>query len=616
VGILGGMMPAEIQDLFERGRAEHRAGRRGDAEALYRAVLAERPDHDGALHLLGVLACDFGHFDAAVALMNRAITLNPGAAEYHGNLGEVHRRAGRRAEAGACFARALELEPGRAETLSNLAIVLKDEGRLDEAIDACERAIALRPDLAEAHCNLGLALHAAGRNGEAIAAYRRAIAVRGDLVAAHNNLGIVLKDEGRLDEAIDVTRTALALDPALAPGFNNLGNALRDAGRLAEALDCYRRAVALRPDYAEAGSNYLFTLHSHPAFDGQVLLAEHRAWARQFAATWAGRPRRHGNDASPGRRLCVGFVSPDLRGHAVGYLLLPLFEHVDRAGIEITAYADVRRPDPTTYRLQALAARWRSIVGLADEQVADLVQADEIDILVDLSLHTAGNRMLVFARKPAPVQVTMLGLPATTGLDAIDYRLTDPYLDPPEARDEPYAERSIRLPHCFWCYSPPEEAPAVGPLPALGCGHVTFGCLNHFSKASVPAQRLWARVLAAVPGSRLVLQAPEGSPRDAVAALFGEEGVARDRLDFVAAAPRAEYSGASPRSTSALTRFPTGDTPARSTRSGWAYPSSRWPAAPPWGGAPSASSQTSASNSSSPPPPNATSRSPWIWPAT
>ena len=205
------------------------------------------------------------------------------------------------------------------------------------------------------------------------------------------------------------------------------------------------------------------------------------------------------------------------------------------------AYSDVRAPDALTAQLEALADEWCVCVGLSDRQLAERIRGDRIDILVDLSLHTAGNRLLVFARKPAPVQVTMLGLPSTTGLDTIDYRLTDPWFDPPGARDDDYSEQSIRLPRTCWCYQPPEDAPAVTPLPSLKTGFITFGCLNQFAKVSSGALQLWVRVLQAVPGAHLVLQAQPGAHRDHVRALFAEAGIAPERLAFDGKVPLNDY---------------------------------------------------------------------------
>ena len=284
-------------------------------------------------------------------------------------------------------------------------------------------------------------------------------------------------------------------------------------------------------------------MNYHPGYDAPAILAEHRRWARQFAEPLAAEIRPHTNDRSPGRRLSVGFVSPDLHDHPVGRLLLPLFAHHERRQAELVGYSDVRVADGVTGQLKALADRWHETTGLSDPHLADRIRSDRIDILVDLALHTANNRMLVFARKPAPVQVTMIGMPATTGLATIDYRLTDPYLDPPGAGDGNYSEQSIRLPHCFWHHDPPEDdvAPAVAELPALRNGFVTFGCLNQFVKVSRPALELWLNILQSLPQSRLRIQSQPGRHLEAVRRLFQDGGIARDRVEFAAKVPRPQY---------------------------------------------------------------------------
>jgi predicted O-linked N-acetylglucosamine transferase (SPINDLY family) len=249
----------------------------------------------------------------------------------------------------------------------------------------------------------------------------------------------------------------------------------------------------------------------------------------------------HPNDPEPDRRLRVGFVSPDLRDHPLGRSLLPWFPHVDRRRFEIICFSDARVADGVTERLRGLVDAWHETSGLSDAALAARIRAEGIDILVDLAQHTASNRLLVFARKPAPVQVTMLGMPGTTGLSTMDYRLTDPHLDPPGASDRHSTERSIRLPRCYWCYEPREDAPAVGPLPAQLKGFVTFGCLNQFAKVSRPALELWAQILLSVPGARLLVHAQPGRHREAVRRMFADQGVAADRVAFAGRVPHTQY---------------------------------------------------------------------------
>ena len=535
------LVPAHAQAHSNLGVALHEAGRLEEASAALERAIALAPELAEAHGNLGNVVKDLGRTEDAIAAYRRAVTLKPEDAVAHANLGVALYDAGRPDEAIAAYHRAIALRPDDFESHTNLGVALHATGQTDLALAACRRAIAIEGDDAAAYCNLAVALRGAGRRDEAIAALERAIALDPGLVAAHTNLGDALHESGQLDLAVATLERALALRPDDADAGNNLGHVFRDQGRLDLALDSFRRAVAVKPGFAKVASNLLFALHSHPDYDAQAILAEHRQWALRYADPLAPLIGPHPNDRTPGRRLRVGYVSPDFRAHAVGQLLLPLFANHDRRQVEIVCYSDVRVSDALTARLQPLADLWHSTVGLGDAQVAELIRADRIDILVDLALHTAGNRMLVFARKPAPVQVSMLAMPATSGLTTIDYRLTDPYLDPPGAHDADYTEQSIRLPHCFWIFQPPEELIDVGTLPASRNGFVTFGSLNQLAKVTRPALELWVKILQALPGARLVLQSPPGSHLDGVRALFEQGGIAADRLEFVPRAPRLEY---------------------------------------------------------------------------
>jgi predicted O-linked N-acetylglucosamine transferase (SPINDLY family) len=550
-------------------------GRLDEAIAASSRAIGLRPDLAEAHANLGIALRESNRPAEAIAALRQAIALRPGMADAHNNLGDALRQTGRSDEAVATFQRALEIQPDDPVVHNNLAIALKDLGRLGEAAAACRRAIALAPGLVEAHSNLGTILRDQGRFDEAIAAFEQAIALKPSYAEAHSNLGISLKERGRLDEAIAAYHRAIALNPNLPEAYNNLGNALKDRGELDQAIAAYEQAIAIRAGYAEAlnnlgnvyreqgrvdralaafraalearpgfelaASNLLFTVHWDPAYDGPALLAEHRRWASRHSAPLAAQIGPHANDRTPDRRLRIGLVSPDFRDHPAGQLVMPYFLHHDRRQAELVAYSDVRAGDAVTRQFMASSGEWHSLVGLSDAQAADQIRADRIDILIDLALHTAGNRALVFARKPAPIQVSMLGMPATTGLDTVDYRLTDAFFDPPAASDDHYTEQSVRLPRTIWCHWLPEEAPPPGPLPSLTKGFVTFGCLNQLAKVSQPALELWIRILQALPGARLVLQAVEGSHLDALRARFAAGGIAGDRVDFLPKVGRTEY---------------------------------------------------------------------------
>jgi len=282
-------------------------------------------------------------------------------------------------------------------------------------------------------------------------------------------------------------------------------------------------------------------LNLDPHTDPRALYEESQRWEQRHAQPLQGLIGPHTNHPDPERRLRIGYVSPDFRDHPSSYCTIPLLANHDRRLYETICYANVTRPDATTDWLRGSAGVWRSTVGLTDLQLADQVRGDQIDILVDLAMHTAGNRLPLFARKPAPVQVTWLAYPGTTGLSAIDYRLTDPHLDPPGLFDAFYAEESLRLPETFRCYAPLSDKPPVNALPARANRVITFGCLNSFCKVSEDCLALWASVLRAVPQSRLLLLAPRDPARERVLAKFRQEGIAGSRVVFADKLSRQEY---------------------------------------------------------------------------
>jgi predicted O-linked N-acetylglucosamine transferase (SPINDLY family) len=523
------------------GVALQETGRIDEAIGAYRRAIELKPSLAAAYYNLGSALRRKGRFDEAITAFGFAIELDPNHAAAHNNLGGTLQQTGRLDEAIAAYRRAIALEPASAGAHSNLGSAWTDLGRFDDAIASLHCALRLDPRNGAAYSNLAVALHALGRLDEAIAAYGRALELTPDAAVTHSNLANALKDAGRVDEAIAAVRRAIQLRPDSAMAHNNLGNLLKDQGRLEEAYASFQSALDHQPDYAPAASNLLFAAHFDPDRDARTLLADHRRWAAQFAAPLAAQIQPVCNDRDPYRKLRVGFVSPDFSAHPVGRLLRPLFAHRDRRRADFLVYSDVRVPDAVTHELTASTNGWLTIAGMIDSQVADRIRNDRIDILVDLALHTAGNRMLVFARKPAPVQITMLGLPATTGLSTIDYRITDPYLDPPGTCDADYTEHSIRLPHCFWCYQPDQDSPPVAEPPVLKSGVVTYGCLNQFAKVSRPALSLFVRILQSVSGSRLVLYAPTGSYLENVRALFRTAGIADDRVEFAGRVPFAQY---------------------------------------------------------------------------
>jgi predicted O-linked N-acetylglucosamine transferase (SPINDLY family) len=563
-----------VAEALTIAREHHESGRLDMAEQIYREILRVEPGHADALCLLGVLAGQSGKYQQAVELLGEALRARDHPV-VHLNLGGAYIGLGNSQEAIACYHRALKLQPEYAEAYYGLGRAQLALRRLDEAAASFRRAVQLKPDYAEAHFSLGNVLadkgaqaEAAacyrqtlqlrpqyvqalnnlgttqlneGKPKEAVASYQRALQIKPDYVEALANLGLAWRNLGQADEATACLRQVLSLKPDHAAALNNLGNVLKEKGELAEALACYRQAVQCRPDYVEADSNVLTTLHFCPGYDSAAIYQECCRWNQQHAKPLAAQARPHGNDRSAERRLRVGYVSPDFRDHVVGRHVWPLLSHHNPAEFEVILYADLARADWMTDRFRERAQGLHNITGWTNDRVAEQIRADRIDILLDLALHMASNRLLVFARKAAPVQVTFAGYPGTTGLAAMDYRLTDPYLDPPGMFDRWYSEESYRLPNSFWCYDPLTSEPVVSELPALKKGHLTFGCFNNFCKVNVPMLRIWAKVLRAQPRSRLILQTPEGKHRGETARVLQEEGIAADRLTFVANRTRLRY---------------------------------------------------------------------------
>ncbi len=516
-------------------------GQLAEAVASCRRALELKPNFAQAHNNLGAVLKDLGNLAEAVASCRRALELKPDFAEAHNNLGGALNDLGQLAEAVACYRRALEIKPDFAQAHNNLGAALKDLGQLAQAAASCRRALEIEPDYAEAHNNLGAALNDLGQSAEAVASYRRALEFKPNFAQAHNNLGAILRDLGHLDDAVASFRRALEFKPNYAEAHNNLGGALKNLGQLAEAMASYRRALELKPDFARAHSNLVLALLYHAGNEAEVIAAELRRWSEQHAVPLAPFIVPHANDRSPDRRLRVGYVSPDLQGHVVGYNLLPLFERHNRQAFEIFGYAQVPQPDAVTGRFRACCDHWCDTGPFTDARLADQVRQDEIDILVDLTLHTAKNRLLVFARKPAPLQVSFAGYPGGTGLEAIDYHLTDPFLESVNPDQVHGPDAPCHLPASFWCYEGLAVERPVEPLPAMAAGRVTFGCLNNFCKINDRTLQLWAQVMRGVPGSRLLLLAPKGSARERTLSRFADAGLAADRIEFVDRQPREDY---------------------------------------------------------------------------
>lgn len=494
------------------------------AWTLYQGLcLADRLDADARL-MCGVIAGVRGDSVGAEDYCRQALALDPKLAVAHFNMGIALRSQKRLEEACQSFRRAVQLKPVYQEAMGALAHVYIALHDWSAALGLLKEIIAIWPHKAEAYCNLGTVYLGMGHVQEAIVAYE----------------------------------AALKTDPHLAGALNGLGGAYLGRGDFERAERCYRKCMAALPGDRQAHSNLLMLLNYVPGSDPVAVFEEHFAWGRAAEARIA--PQQL--DMRPKeirRQLRVGYLSPDFREHSVASFIEPVLRHHDRAQFEVFCYSSLPVPDETTRRIRRAVDVWQDIDKLSDSDAARRIREDRLDILVDLSGHTAGGRLGIFAARPAVVQMTWMGYPNTTGLRTIDYRITDAIADP-AGEDAYHSETLLRLEGCFLTYQPWPSAPEVAPSPASGNGYVTFGSFNNFSKINFEVLQLWSEVLRQVPHSRLLLKCPaltDGSVRERVGAALVEFGVAAERLELLGHTPtREEHLARYARVDIALDTFP------------------------------------------------------------
>ncbi len=498
---------------------------------------AAAPPSMEALTALWNKCHDAGEGAEFVDAAGRALAAGPGPAQLHYMLGCTMEDLARPQDAIAAYRRALERDPQHARAANNLGCLLEASGDLEGASANYDRALRADPRLANALFNRANLARQRGDLAGAEAGFEQALALepgRPEWLGALADMRLL---RWRLDEAEAGHRAALALAPGSPEAQFSLGNTLMLLGRLDEAEACFRRAIEIQPDLAEAHSNLLLCLHYRHGAQGAALLDEHLAWARRHAEGFELRGGHPAIERRRGRRLNVGYVSPNFHRHSVASFFEPLLAAHDRRSVRVFCYSGVQQPDEVTARLRGLADEWRDLRGVGGDAAARLIRSDRIDILVDLAGHTGGGRPLLFARRPAPVQVAWLGYPNTTGLAQMDYRLTDAVVDPPGETDRLHTEKLVRLPDGFLCFQPEAGSPEPGEPPSAAggpdAGRITFGCFNNLAKVTPEMVALWARLLAAVPGSRLMMKAHAlgaASARKRLLEQFAAAGIAAERL--------------------------------------------------------------------------------------
>lgn len=526
------------QQAFSLAMDYYHAGQFQEAEALFRQLQASHPDNVDLWHLLGIVARATRRYPEAIEWMQRSIAAEPTVARYRNNYGLLLTDCGRYEESAAEFEIARQLDPSDADIPYNLGNTRNRLHQSDSAISAYQAALQLNPQHVKAWINLGLALNAANRPEEAIAVYQAARRACPSEAALPLNLAILYRQQCRLDDAVAAYQEGLALAPNSFAAYNNFALLLKDQGEIAESVLSLRRSLALNAN-AEVQSNLIFTLLFDPETSPATVQAEEQLWNTHFAIPLRSERRPHLNDRSLDRRLRIGYVSADLRNHVVGRTLLPIFEAHDRARVERICYGGPIA-DAVSKRFHAGADLWRDMELWSDDQLAAQVREDGIDILVDLGLHTAYNRLCAFARRPAPLQVSWLGYPGGTGVETIDHWISDRFLSPLESVPSEEVGGPFRLPHAWCCYPAPDDSPEVNSLPAASSGQITFGCFNNFSKVNDRVLQLWSRILHAVPGSRLLLLTKAGAHRERAASVMSRHDIAAQRLGFL------EYEPPSP----------------------------------------------------------------------
>ena len=534
-----------------------------------RKILKVDPENANVLHLCGVVQLRKGEAQTAADFFSKAIRNDPTNPAYYINLGRAMRGLGKTTGAVSCFQKAIQLTPGSFEAHFELGDVLENDERHVEALSCYERAAALRPDDYQIHIKKGHVLKTLGKLREAFTVYRNLLVTHPDKSETYHHMALVFFEKKEFDKVIQCYQKAVQLTPDHHLPYLMMGNAFESQkkldqalksyqksirikpdnplaymdmggtywrmGNLTSALDSFRRACRLKTDFAEAHSNLLMAMQYDPKTTEKTIFDESNRW-------WDNHGRPHFRNISKGyvekqpSHLKIGYVSPDLRKHSVAWFFLPLIENHDPDCFETFCYSNVKKPDAVTAQIRKCCHHWRTTVDISGDAVAKQVQEDHIDILVDLAGHTRDNRLDVFAGKPAPIQVTWLGYPGTTGMQAMDYRITDVISDPPGEADLFHCEKLIRLPDGFLCYSPPENCPEVSTPPADKNGWITFGTFNNQPKINNRLVSLWANIMHCLPESRFLIkneQIADRATRENAVALFQQHGISADRLQII-----------------------------------------------------------------------------------
>jgi predicted O-linked N-acetylglucosamine transferase (SPINDLY family) len=544
---------------------------------LIRKAIDLKKDYGDAYFSLGNIYSDRNFLDKAIRYYQKALSYKPSAPEIYFNLGNVYKNKEQFDEATTQYLKAISLKPNYVKAYINLGIIYKEKGAMDQVIESYRMALSFDQNSFEALNNLGDMLRERGLIKEAgncltkalsinpnsstvcfnigklmedkhhlekaIIFYRKAIKLKPDYVEAYNNLGYIYIHLMLPSKAESIFKKIISIQPDYALAHNNLAGAFKDLGRLDEAVGSYRKALNLKQDYFKAHSNLLFSLNYFSHFSQEEIFKESMVWDEQHAKRFMPGEPKFDNSLDRERKLRIGYLSPDFRSHPVANFIEPVILAHDRENFEVFCYADEKRPDEVTKRIRSMADKWFSLVGKNDSEVLEQIKRDSIDILVDLAGHSGDNRLNVFAHKPAPIQISWIGYPNTTGLEAMDYRFTDAVADPVGDADSLHSEKLVRLEHGFLCYQPEASAPEVARLPCLKQEYVTFGSFNNLIKSTPEVIKVWSRILQAIPDSTLLLKAKQledNDTRERYLKMFTAEGISLDRIELFGLLPKKE----------------------------------------------------------------------------
>jgi len=525
--------PSLLSALFNLGTVLFKLGRYNEAIDTYKAVVKLEPNiAEGHYNLANTLK-EQGLFELAIEAYQTAIKINPSYANAHYNLANTYKEQGDLGKAAKNYETTLKLTPQYINAYINLGIVLQEQGKFQPAKDLFQKVIELIPESYEAYQNLGNVYKEQNQYNKAIDSYTKALSINSNFTEAHNNLGTIYSSLGQLEKAAKYYQHALKIDPKMAKAHNNLGTVLLQQAKHEQALHCYKKAIEFKADFPEAHSNLVFANTALGQIKPADIFALHKDWDRTHGAK---KLFEHKLSVPSNRPLRIGYVSPDLRNHAVQYFIEPILENHDTKKVEVFCYAEVPHPDMVTEQLKSKVAHWRSTVGLNDLSVAQMIYKDRIDILIDLAGHTARSRIKVFTYKPAPNQASYLGYLTGTGLSTMDYWITDMVTTPLDTVEQ-VSEKILPLSRCWICYKPPIEAPLNTERNNYHNG-ITFGSFNSLSKITDSVVSLWSKILKTTPNSRLVLKTKQFNCPDTrrrIVEQFLQNGVLIDQLKVLPA---------------------------------------------------------------------------------